>query len=153
MAIGRIVIRDASPADVPEIVGLLAADQLGAARESVDDFDGYLEAFHDIDADGRNRLIAMFLGDELIGTLQITYIPSLTYGGGERAQLEAIHISRPHRGRGYGRALVQWAIDEARERGCRLVQLTTDRRREGTVAFYEALGFVHTHNGMKLLIG
>ena len=90
------------------------------------------------------------LDGRVVGTLQLTFIPSLTYRGGERAQIEAVRIEAGSRGRGVGRAMVRWAIGQARLRGCRLVQLTTDRRRPDALRFYESLGFRASHTGLKL---
>jgi GNAT superfamily N-acetyltransferase len=87
---------------------------------------------------------------QIVGTLQLSFIPSLTYTGGERAQIEGVRIAASHRGRGLGRGMVLWAIERARARGCRLVQLTTDQRRPEAVRFYASLGFRPTHVGMKL---
>ena len=52
--------------------------------------------------------------------------------------------------RGSNISPVRWAIDRARERGCRIVQLTTDKTRPDALRFYETLGFRATHEGMKL---
>jgi GNAT superfamily N-acetyltransferase len=46
--------------------------------------------------------------------------------------------------------MMGWAIGEARRRGCGLVQLTTDKARPDAHRFYERLGFVASHQGMKL---
>jgi GNAT superfamily N-acetyltransferase len=54
------------------------------------------------------------------------------------------------RGQGLGGALIAWAVDEARRRGCVLVQLTSDNRREEAHRFYGRLGFVASHTGFKL---
>jgi GNAT superfamily N-acetyltransferase len=138
---------------VPAIVRLLASDPLGAARETTGTGDlpeAYWQAFDAIDADPRQLLVVADLGGRVVGTLQLTFIPSLTYRGGERAQIEAVRIDAGSRNRGLGRAMVGWAIEQARARGCRLVQLTTDQRRPEALRFYESLGFRATHTGMKL---
>ena len=57
-----------------------------------------------------------------------------------------------HRSAGFGTRLFEWAIGRARERGCRMVQLTTDKSRPDAKRFYEALGFVASHEGMKLAL-
>jgi GNAT superfamily N-acetyltransferase len=87
---------------------------------------------------------------EIVGTLQLTFIPYLTYRGGIRAQIEAVRVREDMRGKGLGEQLFRWAIDRARERGVHLVQLTTDKRRPDALRFYEKLGFKASHEGMKL---
>src|SRR6266536_4818198 len=101
-------------------------------------------------SDLRNLLVVAELDRRVVGTLQLTFIPSLTFVGGERAQIEAVHVDGRHRGRGLGGAMLRWAIERARERGCRLVQLTTDKRRPDALRLYESLGFQATHEGLKL---
>ena len=146
--------RDATPEDLPVILGLIADDPLGKYRESAvegDTVPGYYRAAFDaIAADPRHHLIVMVVGGAVHGCLQLTFIPGLTYKGRERALIEGVRISGALRGRGLGKALINHAIDMARERGCALVQLTTDKRREEAQAFYVSLGFAASHEGMKL---
>ncbi len=147
--------RRAGRQDVPAIVRLLADDQLGRTREVTgagpEDLPAsYWEAFEAIDADPRNLLVVAELQGQVVGTLQLTFIPSLTLVGGERAQIEAVRVDGHYRGQGLGGAMLRWAIEQARARGCRLVQLTTDKRRPDALRLYRSLGFQATHEGLKL---
>ncbi|MFL6054318.1 MAG: GNAT family N-acetyltransferase [Actinoallomurus sp.] len=144
----KVIFRSATEDDVPAIVALLADDAIGAGREG--DVDAYWAAFAEVEADPRNHLIVADIDGEVAGTLQLTYIPGLSRMGTERAQIEAVRVSGAHRGRGLGHQMIEWAIDEARRRGCGLVQLTSDKRRGDAIRFYESLGFTATHEGMKL---
>lgn len=146
-----LVFRAATRADLPAIVTMLADDSLGATRESPDD-PAYAAAFDAIDADPRNSLVVADRSGEVVGTMQLTYIPGLSRRGSERLQIEAVRIRTDQRGRGLGREMIQWAVDRARERGCRLVQLTTDKRRVDAHRFYASLGFTASHEGMKLTL-
>lgn len=147
-----MVIRDARREDLPRILALLAADQIGHGREVVSDppLPEYEVAFESIDADPRSRLLVLEVQGTVLGTLQLNFLPGLSRRGAERAQIEAVRIAEGHRGQGLGRLLVGAAIRHARERGCGLVQLTSDLRREDARRFYQSLGFVHSHAGMKL---
>jgi GNAT superfamily N-acetyltransferase len=147
----EVTFREATRADVPVIVRLLADDPLGATRESPGEVipGAYFDAFDAIDNDPNNAIIVAEIDGAIAGTLQLTYIPGLTYTGGERAQIEGVRIAAEHRGRGVGQVLVGWAIEAARERGCRVVQLTTDRQRPEAVRFYQKIGFRPSHMGMK----
>jgi GNAT superfamily N-acetyltransferase len=147
-----VIFREARRTDVPAILALLAADQLGAGRETVgEDVDAsYWRAFEAIDADERNALIVVDHDGEVVGTMQLTFIPGLSRRGAERAQIEAVRVRADQRGAGLGRQMIEWAIDRARERGCRLVQLTTDKSRMDAHRFYASLGFQASHEGMKL---
>ena len=88
--------------------------------------------------------------NDIIGTLQLTFIPYLTYQGGIRAQIEAVRIHNNFRGKGFGKLLFEWAINRSRQKGAHLVQLTTDKQRPDAIEFYKALGFKDSHIGMKL---
>lgn len=148
----EVTFREATRADVPVILALLADDGLGAARELVgEEVDAaYWRAFEQIDADPRNELIVADDGGEVIATCQLTFTPSLSRRGAERMTIEAVRVRADQRGRGVGRAMMVWALQRARERGCRLAQLTTDKRRTDAHKFYVSLGFTPSHDGMKL---
>jgi len=147
-----ITIRRATRADLPAIVRLLADDPLGSQREAYRDPlpEAYYHAFAAIDADPRQELIVVEHDGAVIGTLQLTFIPGLSFQGGTRAQIEAVRVDRDVRSHGIGGRLFEWAIGRAREQGCRLVQLTTNASRADAQRFYERLGFVASHVGMKL---
>jgi GNAT superfamily N-acetyltransferase len=147
------MFRKASSADLPEIIALLADDPLGATREiAAGKMDrSYLEAFAAIEADG-NQLLTVAVDDDgrVIGCLQLSFIPGLSRRGMWRGQIESVRIAASHRGSGLGAAMIGWAVDQARGRGCGLVQLTSDKRRADAIRFYEKLGFVASHEGLKL---
>lgn len=149
-----LTMRKARRADLPDIVGLLRDDVLGRAREGQDQTvgAGHRRAFDAIHEDPRQLLIVAEEDGKVRGTLQVSFIPSLTFEGGERAQIEAVRVARGARGEGLGEAMLTWAIDQARDRGCHMVQLTTNKDRQDALRFYEALGFSATHEGMKLML-
>lgn len=138
--------------DLPFIVRMYADDPLGQGREGpVDPLpEAYADAFSEIDADPRHRLVVVEEGGEVVGTLQLSFLPHLVLLGGERAQIEAVRVRSDRRGTGLGRAMITWAVDQARLRRCRLVQLTTNADRADARRFYEGLGFEPSHVGMKL---
>ena len=144
--------RAAREADLIELVRMLSDDPLGARREVFTQpvASGYARAFAAIDTDPNNELIVAELDGSLVGMLQVTFIPYLTYQGRWRALIEGVRVSSSVRSRGIGAALIQHAIDRARSRDCVMVQLTTDRTRDEALRFYERLGFVASHHGMKL---
>lgn len=112
----------------------------------------YWSAFEAIDADPRNELIVAEESGKVVGTCQLTFTPSLSRRGTERMTIEAVRVHTDLRGRGVGRAMMQWSLDRARERGCRLAQLTTDKRRTDAHRFYASLGFEPSHEGFKLAL-
>jgi GNAT superfamily N-acetyltransferase len=145
-----LVIRRATAEDVPAIVAMLADDPLGARRESPGD-PAYATAFAEIDADPRQYLAVAVAGESVVGTLQLTFIPGLSRRGSTRALIEAVRVRADRRGGGLGRRLTEWAIATSREQGAAMVQLTTDASRADAHRFYERLGFVASHVGMKLI--
>lgn len=151
----RVIVRRARASDVPAIVGLLAADQLGATRDGVGgaaDLAVYQAAFQAIDRDPAHLLIVGQSGSGIVATMQLSFLPGLARRGALRAQIEAVRVHRAYRNRGLGAALVSWGINESRRRQCALVQLTTDKSRTSAHRFYERLGFAATHEGMKLAL-
>jgi GNAT superfamily N-acetyltransferase len=148
-----ITLRRATREDLPAIVGLLVNDPLGSSREAASeggDFGPYATAFAAIDTDSAQLLVVATDGIEVVATMQLWFIPGLARRGALRAQVEAVRVAANHRSRGLGVAMFQWAIDEARRRGCALVQLTTDKTRADAHRFYERLGFTASHEGFKL---
>ena len=146
-----ILMRPARLEDLAEIVRLLADDPLGAERERYADPPpmGYLEAFEKIAADPRNLLVVAEVGGAVVGCLQLTFIPGLSFQGAELALLEGVRVAASHRSEGRGSAMVQWAMDEARGRGCRQMELLTHASRADARRFYARLGFEPSHIGMK----
>ncbi len=145
-------IKKATKEDVSAIVAMLADDELGAERENFRQPlpEVYLKAFDVIISDPHQELIVVEKEQEVIGTMQLSFIQYLTYQGGVRAQIEAVRIRKEQRGTGLGTQMFEWAINRAKERGAHVLQLTSDKQRPDAIRFYESLGFVASHEGMKL---
>ena len=137
--------------DVPAIVAMLADDPLGATREVLADPlpESYHTAFEAIDTSPENELIVAETGDQVVGCLQLTYIPGLSRQGALRAQIESVRVSSAVRSKGLGASMIEWAVDRAKDRGCAIVQLTSDASRSDARRFYERLGFEASHIGLK----
>lgn len=147
-----ITLRAARRQDVAAIVTLLADDGLGAGREQVSDppAPGYLAAFDQITTNPRTLLAVAQNGvGAVVGTLQLTFIPGLSNQGAELALVSAVRVASSLRGQGLGETMMQWAMDEARRRGCRHMELFTHMSRVDAQRFYERLGFEHSHAGMR----
>jgi len=131
---------------------MLADDFLGSQRERYEDLlpECYVKAFCEIDADPNNELIVAELDGEVVGTLQLTYTPSISFQGGKRCTVESVRVDEKCRGQGIGREMMLWAVRRAKERGCISMQLTTNNDRVDAHRFYESLGFSKSHLGMKL---
>ncbi len=143
---------EATREDIPDIVRLLSDDPLGSLRElDVAPLPGsYYSAFEAINRDPNNELVVAKSAGSVVGTLQITFIPFVTYCGSWRALIEGVRIDRRFRSRGIGRELISWAVERSKLRGCHMVQLTSDKNRPEAIRFYERLGFVASHEGLKL---
>lgn len=149
---GRVEFREAGTADLAGILVLLADDDVAAARGGyvAEPTAAVAEAFAQIQRDPNNLLLVGDQGGAVVAVLQLTLIPGLSRGGMRRALVEAVRVRSDLRGFGVGAALMQHAIVRARQEGCGLVQLTTDKKRSRAHAFYRRLGFVDSHEGMKL---
>lgn len=147
-----IDFRPALRGDVERIVGMLADDPLGAKRENAVKPlpESYYEAFEHIVDDPNNELVVAECDGNVVGVLQLTYIPYLTYQGSWRALIEGVRVHKEYRSKGIGKKLFTWAIERARMKPCKIVQLTSDKSRPEAIRFYESLGFKASHEGLKL---
>ena len=150
----ELKFRRATPEDLPEVVRMLADDFLGRRRERDENPlpESYVRAFEEIQNDKNNELIVAEKDGEIVGTLQITFTPSISFQGGKRATVEWVRVDAKFRGQGIGKELMKWAIKRAREENCIAVQLTTNADRLDAHRFYENLGFKGSHFGMKLYL-
>jgi len=148
----EITYRLAKRADLPSIVRLLADDDLGSQRERYEDPlpESYYAALEQIDKDSNHELIVAEMNGEVIGTLHLMYLPSISFQGGTRAQIESVRVGREIRGEGIGGEMMKWSIERAKAHGAHVIQLTTHLSRRDAYRFYERLGFKGTHLGMKL---
>ncbi len=147
------MFRKASSADLSAVIALLADDPLGATREIASETidQAYRDAFAAIEADSNQLLVvAVDDDDKAIGCLQLSFIPGLSRTGMWRGQIESVRIAADHRGDRLGAAMIEWAVEQAKQRGCGLVQLTSDKQRPDAIRFYEKFGFVASHEGLKL---
>ncbi|MFJ2783547.1 MULTISPECIES: GNAT family N-acetyltransferase [unclassified Streptomyces] len=142
-------IRPTTAGDIPAIVAMLADDPLGAQRESPEDLTPYFAAFEALADDPHQHLVVAVRGGQVVGTLQLTVIPGLSRRGTVRSIIEAVRVRADERGSGLGTRLIEWAVEESRRLGCKLVQLTSDVSRTDAHRFYERLGFEASHVGFK----
>jgi len=150
----EILFRPAGPADLPHLIALLADDALGRAREDPADPPAlaYRDAFAAIARDPNQLLVVAERSGAVVGCLQLSFLPGLSHRGAWRGQIESVRIAASERGAGLGRHMLDWAIAECRRRGCRIVQLTSDKTRADAIRFYESLGFKPSHEGLKLAL-
>lgn len=149
------------------IVRMLADDFLGGQRERFEDPlpESYVRAFREIEGDPNNELIVAVSTTpsaeaatppcqegslNIVGTMQLTFTPSISFQGGKRCTVESVRVDEKYRGHGIGREMMMWAIARAKEKGCVSMQLTTNKDRTDAHRFYESLGFSKSHIGMKL---
>lgn len=136
-------------------VYLLYNDELGKNRENFITPlpKSYIDAFENIDSDPNQELIVVkTLDGTIAATLKLNYIQTLTHQAARRVQIEGVRVSEIFRGRGLGTSIFEWAIERAKSRGARIIQLTSDKRRPSAIHFYEKLGFKASHEGMKIML-
>ncbi|MDN3275157.1 GNAT family N-acetyltransferase [Frankia sp. RB7] len=147
-----VSIRPARREDVPAIVAMLADDHLGRARERVEDPLPllYYQAFERVERDQNLTLVVAESEGRVVGCLQLAVLAGISSQGGLRGLLEDVRVASDCRRRGIGEQLVQWAIAEAKTRGCNLVELLTHQSRVDAQRFYKRLGFSLSHAGMTV---
>jgi len=148
----NILFRLATQADLSAIVRLLADDDLGSQRERYENPlpASYSSAFEQIESDPNHELIVAEHNGEVIGTLHLMFLPSISFQGGLRAQVESVRVDKRFQSQGIGSEMMKWSLERAKQRGAYLVQLTTHKTRVDAQRFYERLGFAGSHLGMKL---
>ena len=149
-----LLFRRATIKDLPAIVHMLADDDLGSQRERDETPlpETYIHAFNEIDTDKNHELIVAELNGDVVGTLHLTFLPSISYQGGLRSQVESVRVDSTLRSKGIGAEMMRHAINRAKERGAYLMQLTSHESRIAAHRFYERLGFKKAHVGMKLIL-
>ncbi|REE79805.1 ribosomal protein S18 acetylase RimI-like enzyme [Lutibacter oceani] len=149
-----MIFRKATKNDVPQIVKLLVTDKLGKLRENYNNPlpTYYYNAFDFINKDVNQELMVVENQEDpkILASFQLTFIPYLSYRGSLRAQIENVMVREDLRGQGIGKQIFEWAIIRAKERKAHVLQLTSDKLRPRAIKFYKNLGFVATHEGMKL---
>lgn len=149
-----LAFRKARADDIAAIVALLADDELGARREntSLPLARCYMDAFAAIEANPAQRLIVVEQDGDIVGTFQMSFLPGIALQGLLRGQIEAVRVAAGRRSAGIGAAMIRWAVEQCREAGCGVVQLTTNKMRHDAHRFYDRLGFKQSHFGYKLTL-
>ncbi len=147
----NLTYREAQREDLLSIISMLADDALGQTREAPTDPlpDSYISAFIAIDQDPNHKLIVVEHDNLQVGTFQLSFLPYLTHIGSWRAQIEAVRIHSGYRKYGIGTQMIEWAIEQSRLKGCKMVQLTSNKERTDAIHFYEKFGFKPSHEGLK----
>src|SRR5574339_160453 len=143
----EVLFRPATRADLPSIVRMLADDDLGSQRERYESPlpESYYSAFEQIESDTNHELIVAERNGEVIGTLHLMFLPSISFQGGLRAQVESVRVDKRFQSQGIGSQMMKWTVERAKQRGAHIVQLTTHKTREDAHRFYERLGFKGSH--------
>jgi len=147
-----VLFRKARRQDLRAILELLNDGKMSSVLERIEDPmpQLYIEAFDAIEADPNQLLLVGEIESRIVASLQLTFIPGIAHQGAWRAQVEAVRVAGDLRSRQIGEAMMRHVIELARERGCALVQLTTNKARDDAQRFYRRLGFIASHEGMKL---
>lgn len=152
MNLNNLILRNAKKEDLQDIIRLYMEDELGVTRESLSNplLPSYQEAFLTIQEDKNQTLFVIEYHQEIIGTCHLTFMPSLSFKGSMRLNLENIHIDKRFQNQGVGTWMLEKAIAMGKQKKCKIIQLTTNKNRTKAKIFYEKLGFQATHEGLKL---
>lgn len=147
-----MLIREAGESDLGAVLALLRQDAIREVDEPADISEGQRAALREIVAAPHQQVLVGEIGGEVVATCQVAWLRRLIYDGALICNVESVRVSAAIRGRGLGADLMAYVRAEARRRRCARVELTTNRRRDGARRFYERLGFVPSHVGMKLYL-
>ncbi len=147
--LARVTFRPAVRDDLARIVDLIADDAVAAARTGAFG-PAHVAGFEAIEASGNDELVVAELDGEVVGVMQLTFVPGISRNGATRLLVEAVRVDARLRGQGLGRALMEHAHARGRERGCTIAQLTSDKQRPDAHRFYRSLGYAQSHEGFKL---
>jgi GNAT superfamily N-acetyltransferase len=152
--ISNLTYRKATISDLSAIINMLLEDDLGKTRESknLELEQCYIDAFHKINNDLNQYLMVVESCEEIVGTCHLTIMPSLTFAGSTRLQIEAVRVAEKHRGQKIGEWMINATISYAKSKGASILQLTTNKQRNRAKTFYERIGFEASHEGMKLYL-
>ena len=147
-----LIIEKAKLKNLKDLIYLLFDDDLGKDRENMSEtsYNNYKKSFMNILNDSNNEIFIMILNDQIIGMMQLTFIPSLSKQGVTRCQIESVRIKKEHRDKGYGSKLINKSIEIAKRKKCGLIQLTSNKKRQRAINFYKKHGFLSTHVSFKL---
>lgn len=145
-----LIFRKAKEQDLAEIIKMLADDVLGQTRENEADFEAYRQAFLEISEDKNNFLAVVEFEKQVIATCHLTLLPSLTFHGSKRMNIEAVRVSKEFTNQKIGSWMLEQAITFAKDNQVKIIQLTTNKKRQDAQRFYQNFGFTASHEGMKL---
>ncbi len=137
-----------------EIVAVINA---GATRvrkdKEFDNWQDYSAAFEAlVQAPEADIYVALDEAGDVVGTYQIHFLKGLAFMGRPRAEIESVHVRSDQRGTGVGRIMMDHAEDLARKANACMVQLTSNRERDGSHHFYRKLGYDQSHLGYKKML-
>jgi GNAT superfamily N-acetyltransferase len=79
---------------------------------------------------------------DVVGSFALLVMHNLGHLGAPSAIVEDVVVAPAFQGHGIGKAMMQFALDRCREKGCYKLVLSSNAKREDAHAFYESLGFV-----------
>ncbi len=156
-----MALREARREDIRRIVEMLADDEVARGREDLSgDMTPYHTAFDVIAADPNNTLYVWDENGAVMGCLQLTFIPGMSYHGSWIAKVEGVRVDRSLRGLGIGERMIDAIVDKSRARGCEAVATHDQQAAHRRAAFLQAprlrgfprrheAGFVSPHRGYR----
>lgn len=134
-----LVIRLATEEDLPAVLALYAQDDFDQGR--VLSLDAARAVFSQFAAYPDYRLYVAETDGLVVGSFALLVMVNLGHQGTPSAIVEDVVVSQPHQGLGIGRAMMAFALERCREKGCYKLQLSSNLKRRNAHAFYESLGF------------
>ena len=135
----KLLVRPAVPADLRKVLDLYAQPEFDAgnvlplqtARQLLERFADYPDY----------TLYVAERGGEIVGTFALLVMHKLAHLGAPSGIVEDVAVAPGLHGEGIGKAMMQFALDLCRDKGCYKLVLSSNAKRERAHAFYESLGF------------
>ncbi|UZQ85709.1 GNAT family N-acetyltransferase [Thermoclostridium stercorarium] len=100
-----------------------------------------ISLWNEILADENYHILVAEVEGRIVSSVTLVVIKNLTRGMRPYALIENVVTHKDYRRRGYATALMDKAMDIARDSGCYKVMLLTGAKDENTLRFYEKCGF------------
>jgi ribosomal protein S18 acetylase RimI-like enzyme len=132
-------IREAVKEDLPQIMLLLS--QLNTMADNNIPLEKAAAILAQINRYPFFKVYVALLGDKIVGAFELLIMDNLAHLGMPSGVIEDVVVSGEYRRKGIGKAMMGYALDVCKAKGCYKVSLSSNLKRKAAHRFYESLGF------------
>ena len=134
-----ITIREASPADLPQLMQLIAQSDM--SPDNCLTADQAKELYNKIAATGCHTIYVAELNSAIVGTFSLIVVQQLSHNGAKSIIAEDVVVKSELQGQGIGQQMMKFATELGQALGCYKIALSSGNARTEAHAFYEKFGF------------